>query len=1084
MRPVVCALLFVFCLAASVSAHQEGHDPNPAPFVQSSDEVINIVYPDKQHKFPPVQASAFGPIGSASRQPVGVLTGRIVFMNAGHGWMYDPGFSPPWRVMRPSPLNEMNEDYGNVDQLNFLANYCFNAGAVVVPFRPIGHQTNEVVLDNDSANVSWAGTWSDSSDSIYFGAAGDVPYRFASFAATESATATYTPNIPKAGYYPVYCWTRHGSNRGDQLYKIRHTGGESQISIPHYMVGNGWVYLGEYYFNAGSNSLNGAVVISNLRSTAQGSVVIADAIRFGNGMGSVVRGGTVSGYPREDECARYWVEAGIALNQTNTLYNGGSGTDDESDSWHTPPRMSAEMNNPSVVSNMFRRVHIGFHSNATTGNPSTATARGSLTLVEANNPTPNQARLAKLVATEVENDLIALGSPPLEVGWNSRSAQTTSGGYTEISNNYFNDEMDATILEVAFHDNTNDAKLLCDSKARAIVARGVLHGIIRYMNEFDANPLAYLPEPPTNVRALGNTNGNITLNWTAPVNFGGSQAATNYVIYRSTNGFGFGNAVSVGNVTSYTVTNLAPNIDYYFQVAAANAGGESMPSEVVGCRAVTTNFIAKILYVNAFDRFDRTLNLRQDTARGSWDPPGPTGGITRVWPRNINAFNYVVAHGKAIAAYGAAFDSCQNEAVSAGTVVLTNYPIVIWAAGQESTSDETFSSAEQTKVSAFINAGGHLFTSGSEIGWDLDKASGPTAADRTFYNTYLHADFGSDTNDDSNIYTVTAVSGGIFNGRSSATFDDGTKGFYWVQFPDIVRPFGANVTPALYYNGTTNAAALQYNGGTGGRVVYFGFPFETITSTARQNNYMADIINFFTPAKIVTQPVAKTVNEGTNVSFSVVAGGHTPLSYQWRFNGTDISGETLPSLTLSNVQGSNSGNYSVVVTNSSGSVTSSVVALTVIVPPSITSQPQGGSVIESSNFTFSVSASGSAPFNYQWRFNDDPIIGATASSYTLTNTQVSAAGEYSVIVSNAAGLAISSNATLAVIIPVQFTSSTIVSNELKLLLSGEVGVNYTIQASSNLVEWVDVTNFLSTQSTFEFSDGLTNDQRYYRVLKQ
>jgi hypothetical protein len=72
------------------------------------------------------------------------------------------------------------------------------------------------------------------------------------------------------------------------------------------MVGNGWIYLGEYYFDAGSNSAKGSAVISNLRSTTNGTVVIADAIRFGNGMGTVNRGAGPSGYPREEENCRYW----------------------------------------------------------------------------------------------------------------------------------------------------------------------------------------------------------------------------------------------------------------------------------------------------------------------------------------------------------------------------------------------------------------------------------------------------------------------------------------------------------------------------------------------------------------------------------------------------------------------------------------------------------------------------------------------------------------------------------------------------------------------------------------------------------
>jgi hypothetical protein len=80
------------------------------------------------HTFPAVPQS-FGPVAPAARQPVGALTGRIVFMNSGHGWTFDPTY---WRLQRPTALNAMNEDYGNLDQLNFFATYGFNAGAVVV----------------------------------------------------------------------------------------------------------------------------------------------------------------------------------------------------------------------------------------------------------------------------------------------------------------------------------------------------------------------------------------------------------------------------------------------------------------------------------------------------------------------------------------------------------------------------------------------------------------------------------------------------------------------------------------------------------------------------------------------------------------------------------------------------------------------------------------------------------------------------------------------------------------------------------------------------------------------------------------
>ena len=810
---------------------------------------------------------AFGPIAPAARQPNGALSGRIVFMNCGHGWTYDPD---RWRLQRGT-LNEMNEDYGNLDQLNFFAAYCFNAGATVVSMRPLGQQTNEVVLDNDDAGVVFAGTWFDSTSTNYWGSIGDVPYRYASFAATETATATYTPNIPVAGFYPVYTWVRAGSDRGDQLYRIRHTGGESQVSIPHHMVGNGWIYLGEYWFDAGANLTIGAVIVSNLRGSTNGTYTFADAIRFGNGMGSVNRGGGVSGYPREEESCRYWIQANLAQGQDTALYDSGSG--DESDSWQTPPRMSAEMNREQEGS-IYNRIHISFHSNAGGG-------RGTLGLITSD-PTPNQSVLAQIAGKEVNDDLVALGSPPLELPWFNRSTFTYSGGYSEIDGSLFAYEMDATIIEVAFHDSASDAALMRDPKARAAIGKAAMHAVVKYMNQFDGLPLSFLPEPPTNVRAAGAADGSITLNWAAPVSSGGSGAPTGYVIYRSTNGYGFGNPITTSNVTSSKITGLASGVDYYFRVAAMNAGGESMPSEVVGCRALSGN-TARVLVVNAFDRCDRTTNLRQNTTAQAWAPPDATGTIERVLPRRVNAFDYMVPHGKAISAFGLPFDSCQNEAVASGEVVLGDYRVVVWACGQESTGDETFSSAEQTAIANFRNAGGHLFVSGSEIAWDLDRVSGPTAGDRAFFNNHLKADLGSDSNDDSQSYSLASTSSGIFSGRIGTTFDDGARGIYWVKTPDVLTPFGAGVTAVLNYSGNTNgAAAIQYDGaGGGGRVVYFGFPFETITSAARREQYMVDILTFF------TSDTATLVSVGSNWKFN---DSGADLGTEWRAPDFDDTG--------------------------------------------------------------------------------------------------------------------------------------------------------------------------------------------------
>lgn len=167
---------------------------------------------------------------------------------------------------------------------------------------------------------------------------------------------------------------------------------------------------------------------------------------------------------------------------------------------------------------------------------------------------------------------------------------------------------------------------------------------------------------------------------------------------------------------------------------------------------------------------------------------------------------------------------------------------------------------------------------------------------------------------------------------------------------------------------------------------------------------------------ILTHPSSQTVNQGSNATFSVTATGAT--GYQWRKDGTSISGATASSYTVSNAQPSSAGTYSVVVSNTSGSVTSNGASLTVtptnvIVAPAITGQPASVVVGVGSRATFSVSATGGS-LAYQWRRNGTGISGATAASYTVAFAATETAGDYSVTVTNTAGAVTSNAATLSV----------------------------------------------------------------------
>ena len=106
--------------------------------------------------------------------------------------------------------------------------------------------------------------------------------------------------------------------------------------------------------------------------------------------------------------------------------------------------------------------------------------------------------------------------------------------------------------------------------------------------------------------------------------------------------------------------------------------------------------------------------------------------------------------------------------------------------------------------------------------------------------------------------------------------------------------------------------------------------------------------------------------------------------------------------------------FDFLVANEFGAVTSRVVTVTIALPPSITSQPQGQTVNPGQSAAFSVTVTGTAPFSYQWRKDGVNVSGANASSYTLPSAQVSNAGSYTVVVSNTAGGVTSSAATLTV----------------------------------------------------------------------
>jgi hypothetical protein len=170
---------------------------------------------------------------------------------------------------------------------------------------------------------------------------------------------------------------------------------------------------------------------------------------------------------------------------------------------------------------------------------------------------------------------------------------------------------------------------------------------------------------------------------------------------------------------------------------------------------------------------------------------------------------------------------------------------------------------------------------------------------------------------------------------------------------------------------------------------------------------------------ITTQPANQTVTSGQTATFSVVATGTAPLSYQWRKNTANIGGATSANYTTpATTSADNNAKFDVVVTNSVSSVTSAQATLIVNSTPvasTITTQPANQTVTAGQTATFSVVAAGTPPLSYQWQKNGSDITNATAASYTTpVTTTVDSGTMFRVVVSNTAGSMTSNSATLTV----------------------------------------------------------------------
>lgn len=254
--------------------------------------------------------------------------------------------------------------------------------------------------------------------------------------------------------------------------------------------------------------------------------------------------------------------------------------------------------------------------------------------------------------------------------------------------------------------------------------------------------------------------------------------------------------------SSYIFLDALQESAYFMKIAGRNTSGISPLSEMLF--ATISNDAQTILLVQGFER--------QTTA---------------------NDGDLILRHAEAMVQLGVPVASITNDALYSNFRVLPDWKTIDYILGEESTADETFSTAEQNAIKDYLKNGGNLFVSGAELAWDLDNKG--SADDKAFCHDFLHIAYYQDAPGGNTgvAYQVNAVGDTIFSQLEPFSFDNGTHGTYDVKYPDVFTPQN-DARKFLEYTGyKTGAAGVVYEGmfpegRAPGKIMVLGFPFETI----------------------------------------------------------------------------------------------------------------------------------------------------------------------------------------------------------------------------------------------------------------
>jgi len=308
----------------------------------------------------------------------------------------------------------------------------------------------------------------------------------------------------------------------------------------------------------------------------------------------------------------------------------------------------------------------------------------------------------------------------------------------------------------------------------------------------------------------------LKINWSLE----GLENVSSVRLYFSTDGNSWSSSFSVPKDTLQWSVPVHDDQMIFVKIRSFSAGtlqNPSVSSDIYG--VYRRDEKAKVLIVDGFDR--------TSASSGRW--------------HEVN-HPFVVSWGKALARAGIPFETTTNEMVKKGQVSLNDYPAVFYLLGDESYLDATFDRDEQVIVKNYLQNGGRLFVSGSEVGYDLANLG--NSYDQFFFSDFLKADY---VKDNAGSNEVVGEANTLFSGLE-LTFDNGLYGTYAVPYPDAITPRGGAKQALKYANGQGAAICFEglFPGGSkAGKLFYMGFPFETIYQENQRDSLMSRIVQFF-----------------------------------------------------------------------------------------------------------------------------------------------------------------------------------------------------------------------------------------------